>query len=175
MRACSAGAFLCTLSKGLTRASPCFATLPSFKQRFSPRWLHEQTGCRHNVRQLMREHIHPKHIIHLMHDENMKISCERSKENYTTGITSILDGRIACNVGGAQHRGLIWKRRGDPARMGLAPEPYRYFAAGAPAHPIILHCSWCVTPAIYPITRAAIYPISSWHSRRQLVHPHEIM
>ena len=27
--------------------------------------------------------------------------------------------------------GLIWKRRGDPARTGLAPEPYRYFAAGA--------------------------------------------
>ena len=54
------------------------------------------------MRQLMREHIHPKHIIHLMHDENMKISCERSKENYTTGITSILDGRIACGRGPAQ-------------------------------------------------------------------------
>ena len=29
--------------------------------------------------------------------------------------------------------GHIWKHRGDPARMGLAPEPYRYFAAGARA------------------------------------------
>ena len=56
------------------------------------------------------------------------------------------------HVGGPSTGGLIWKRRGDPARTGLAPEPYRYFAAGAPAHPIILHCSWCVTPAIYPIT-----------------------
>ena len=70
------------------------------------------------MRQLMREHIHPKHIIHLMHDENMKISCERSKENYTTGITSILDGRIACNVGGAQHRGPHMETQRGPSTDG---------------------------------------------------------
>ena len=113
------------------------------------------------MRQLMREHIHAKHIIHLMHDENMKISCERSKENYTTGITSILDGRIACGRGPAQGASY-GNAEGTQHGWGLRRNHIVISQlARAPAHPIILHCSWCVTPAIYPITRAAIYPISS--------------
>ena len=70
MKACSAGIVYCALSTGLTHALPCFATLPTFnKQRFELRLLHEQEVDITYVRQFMREHIQPKHIIHLMHDE----------------------------------------------------------------------------------------------------------
>ena len=129
------------------------------------------------MRQLMREHIHPKHIIHLMHDENMKISCERSKENYTNGITSILDGRIACNVGGAQHRGPHMETQRGPSTDGACAGTislFRSWRAGTSNNSSLQLVCHTGNISNHKQGQQYIQSQAGIHASSWLVHPHEI-
>ena len=56
---------------------------------------------------------------------------------------------------GPSTRGLIWKRRGDPARTGLAPEPYRLMTVTAWAGMVLY--IYCCSQYYYITRQTYIY------------------